>query len=237
MDLKKIVDGIVQRSKHAAINRLMESGISEEEATLYFQDILSKLPNLNGELRKFYQGIARWVIEEQVKLGSNISVAKLNKLLYNLKGTPFVDLYDKDFNGQSIDDIAMTLELNLDAEDYVYSGNHTYEVWDITDFDELSQYQGKAGWCILDEEVFNSYTSSGITYKVIERDDFDKVPKQKGKDFPLDDYGLSLIMVGVEAGEIVSVTSRWNFDNRGDSFLSEKQLKDLLGDEFQFLKN
>lgn len=46
---------------------------------------------------------------------------------------------------------------------------------------------------------------------------------------------MSLIVIGIENNEIVSVTSRWNFDDTGDSYLKPQQLKKLLGNEYNFL--
>lgn len=47
---------------------------------------------------------------------------------------------------------------------------------------------------------------------------------------PYDDYGYSIIGIGVNNGSIVSVTSRWNSQSEADNFLSLAELKNLLGD-------
>lgn len=58
-----------------------------------------------------------------------------------------------------------------------------------------------------------------------------------GENFPFDDYGFSLIAVEVlPDNKIISVTSRWNTcsDDKGE-FISESQLKEILGDKLKEL--
>ena len=145
------------------------------------------------------------------------------------------DFYDKDFNGLSIKDVQDISRIDLEAEPYQAPPDTSYEVFELTDFDKISQYENYADWCILDETVFKAYTANGLKYFIAERSDFKEVPKLRGDDYPYDDYGMSLIIIGVEDNEIVSVTSRWNFDDTGDSYLKPQQLKKLLGRKYNFL--
>jgi hypothetical protein len=53
-----------------------------------------------------------------------------------------------------------------------------------------------------------------------------------GNNYPYDNYGYSIIAVSVDAdGNITSVTSRWNFDDGRDNFLTVAQLREVLGDK------
>lgn len=231
---KQISDGIEQRSRRTARNLLMRNEFSREEADLFIQSLLDKLPNLKGELRKFYYGLSRWFLTD-LDIQNPQDVHKVNKLLYNLRNTPEADFYDKDFNGQSLEQIQDIMGIDLEAGPYQAPANTSYEVFELTDFDEVSQYENYANWCILDETVFYAYTSNGLKYFIAERSDFKEIPKSRGDNYPYDDYGMSLIVIGVEDNEIVSVTSRWIFDDTGDSYLKPAQLRKLLGNEFKFL--
>ena len=238
MDLKllarQISDGIEQRSRRTAQNLLMRNEFSREEADLFIQLLLDKLPNLKGELRKFYYGLTRWFLTD-LDIQNPQDVYKVNKLLYNLRNTPEADFYDKDFNGLSIKDVQDISRIDLEAEPYQTPPDTSYEVFELTDFGKVSKYENYANWCILDETVFKAYTANGLKYFIAERSDFKEVPKLRGDDYPYDDYGMSLIIIGVEDNEIVSVTSRWNFDDTGDSYLKPQQLKKLLGRKYNFL--
>ena len=238
MDLKllakQISDGIEQRSRRTARNLLMRNEFSREEADSFIQLLLDKLPNLKGELRKFYYGLTRWFLTD-LDIQNPQDVYKVNKLLYNLRNTPEADFYDKDFNGLSIKDVQDISRIDLEAEPYQTPPDTSYEVFELTDFDKVCQYENYANWCILDETVFKAYTANGLKYFIAERSDFKEVPKLRGDDYPYDDYGMSLIIIGVEDNEIVSVTSRWNFDDTGDSYLKPQQLKKLLGRKYNFL--
>lgn len=235
MNLKRIADGIEQRSKHAAIKVSTNAGLSREDAELTFAYIQTKAYNLKGGLRKFYEGVTRWVAEDQIDITDPTQTAKLNKLLFNLKDTPQEDFYDKNFNGNSFADVVEALSLNLDAEEYKTPDDTYYEVFELTE-EDLSMYEGLADWCILDPQVFAEHTKDGRKFYVAERSNYQDVPKSKGERYPYDDYGLSLIAISTQDGEITSTTSRWNFDDTGDSFLKEDELKSLLGDEFHELK-
>ena len=145
------------------------------------------------------------------------------------------DFYDKDFNGLSIKDVQDISRIDLEAEPYQAPPDTSYEVFELTDFDKVSQYENYADWCILDETVFKAYTANGLKYFIAERSDFKEVPKSRSDNYPYDDYGMSLIIIGVDDNEIVSVTSRWNFDDTGDFYLKPLQLKKLLCNEYNFL--
>ena len=56
------------------------------------------------------------------------------------------------------------------------------------------------------------------------------VPRLPGKTFPKDEYGLSLTAVCVTLkGGISSITSRWNYGDDQDCFLTLSDLELLVG--------
>ena len=52
----------------------------------------------------------------------------------------------------------------LEAEPYQAPPDTSYEIFELTDFDKISQYENYADWCILDETVFKAYTANGLKY-------------------------------------------------------------------------
>ena len=74
------------------------------------------------------------------------------------------DFYDKDFNGLSIKDVQDISRIDLEAEPYQAPPDTSYEVFELTDFDKVSQYENYADWCILDKTVFKAYTANGLKY-------------------------------------------------------------------------
>lgn len=117
--------------------------------------------------------------------------------------------------------------------------SQTYEVIKIKDYTDLLRYQQLAeDWCITyGEDIFNLYAKDGQnSLYILKRNDAETTPKQYGKGFPKDSYGLSFIAVYVDAeGEIINVTSRWNTIQEDDHFLTIEELKKLLGNDFKKL--
>ncbi len=167
MDLKNltklIAENSEQRSRRTARNLLMRNEFSREEADLFIQSLLDKLPNMKGELRKFYYGLTRWFLTD-LDIQNQQDVHKVNRLLYNLRNTPEADFYDKDFNGLSIKDVQDISRIDIEAEPYQAPPDTSYEVFELTDFDKVSQYENYADWCILDKTVFKAYTANGLKY-------------------------------------------------------------------------
>lgn len=225
-----------QKLKTEALNYLIENGKDRKIAREIVEELPTIITNLRGDLKKFYPGIMRWIIEGQINWNSEESKRKLNKLFQNLEGTPVVDFYDEDFNGNSIDQVVEILGFDLSAKDYNTPEDVTYDVFELTNHNEIKQYEYYGNWCILDEIIWNSYTQDGRRYFMAERSDYKQVPKSKGNNYPHDDYGMSLIIIGYLNGKVCSVTSRWNIDDTGDHFLTVEELKDLLGEEFEWIK-
>ena len=124
---------------------------------------------------------------------------------------------------------------------FAYSPVHSdYHVIRINNYKEFEPYRrlGKE-WCISDgEDIFNVYAENGKnTLYLLKRKDAHKVKREKGEDFPKDDFGMSFIAVFVsDGGKILSTTSRWNALEEADQLLGIEELKQLLGPDFAKLK-
>ena len=93
-------------------------------------------------------------------------------------------------------------------------------------------------WCVAQiygKDAYNSYTNNGAyKFYVCLRDDYKTVEKKVGQNAPLDDYGLSMIAINVDAlGELNTCTVRWNHSYGGnDNAMTVEQISDLLGVNF-----
>lgn len=173
--------------------------------------------NLSYPYNTFYPGILRWSRDGEIDLDTEEGVARVEALLKVICNSPAFDFYDGDFNGQSFESVKSSVNIDLNAEEYHSDGPHRYRIERIASFVQARKYRKYAPeWCILESEVaydgYSDYGKNRIDFYV--RDDMEKIPAFPGKDFPHDDYGLSLIAVitGPDS-EIVSVTPRWNCED------------------------
>jgi len=243
----RIIDGVEQRSRNAAISLLEGQGLSEEEATSFLTNVVERIPYLKGSLQKFIQGIVRWHIQGNIDLTSSSDCSKVNTLLRVIRNSPAMDMYDKNFvselSGQedSFKGVQSVLRVDLDDTDTQdVCQEHDYIVIPVESYEQALNYKDLApDWCILEsEEAYNSHTFGGQSkFYFCLRDDYKSVKPIPGPDFPYDGYGYSVIAVCKDAdGKVSSVTSRWNFDDAHENFLTESQLRKVLGDAWDKLK-
>ena len=187
--------------------------------------------NLNYPYNTFYPGLLRWSRDGEIDLDTEKGVARAIALLKVICNSPAFDFYDGDFNGLSFESVKSSVNIDLDADEYHSDGPHRYRIERIASFVQARKYRKYAPeWCILESEVaydgHSDYGKNRIDFYI--RDDMEKIPAFPGKDFPHDDYGLSLIAVITEPdSEIVSVTPRWNCeDEKLLDFL--KNIKDTI---------
>lgn len=239
MDLKeyakKITEGVTQRVKTAAVNLLMGAGLAENDAKFFVDNIESRIPSMKDGMRKYLQGIIRWIVEGQIDSNEPSDLLKVNKLLRVMKNSPAYEFYDENFNGDSFKQVQQTLNIELDEpEEDLRQGS--YSIIPIGSFEEALEYKKYApDWCILNsEKAYDEHTfnGSGKFYFCLREGWKDEKPIP-GNNYPYDNYGYSIIAVSVDAdGNITSVTSRWNFDDGRDNFLTVAQLREVLGDKY-----
>ena len=109
-----------------------------------------------------------------------------------------------------------------------------YWVHEIKKYSDAREYFESVGWCIVvSEKLFNDYTSNGSRFFFCENEGCWDVPCQPGENYPIDNYGLSLLAVEIGAdNRIRSITTRWNDTV---DYVSETRLRKFLGDEFEKL--
>lgn len=240
----KIVDGIVQRSIHAAIAMIESTGISHDKAASFVSDVINRIPSLKDSMKMYIRGIIRWYVEGSVDLSSDEELSRINTLLRGLAVSPARDALNANFYSDisesllSLEEVKDLVGVDIDSRLESFDSNHTYEVKKISEFKDLEDYLKYVNnWCISVPEVFEKYTMNGKnTMYLCLRDDYASVKPIPGDETPYDDYGLSIISVIVDMNsEIASVTSRWNVSLEADNFLSKEDLKELLGSSYSKL--
>lgn len=236
---RQITDGVTQRARNAAIKLLVNAGLSEEDARNFTLNLEKRLPSMKDGMRKYLQGVVRWALEGQFDPSEAPELVKINKLLFVMKNSPAYDFYDKDFNGESLESVKRSLNIELDEyEENLVQGSYSIEP--IDSYEEALRYKKYAkDWCILEsEEAYDEHTFNGICkFYFCLREGWKEERPIPGDNYPYDNYGYSMIAVAVDPeGDVFSITSRWNFDDAHDNFLTVPQLKALLGDKFNELK-
>lgn len=178
---------------------------------------------------RFAEGIGRWC-----NSGWNVPDA----LFHALAISPAVDLYDGNFRNEltgnldNPDEVAAVLGIEIDAANVPSAGAYTYQLKELKTFTNAAAFRDYCPtWCIVNsEDAFNEHTSNGQRFFVAIRNDYASVASIPGINTPYDNYGYSIIGIGISGGNLTSVTSRWNSQSEADDFLSLADLKELLGD-------
>lgn len=157
----------------------------------------------------------------------------MNIFLHILEDHPAFYFFDEDFNGQSREFLESSLNLELGDNAYHRPDNVFYEAVRMNSYEDVLEYADYApDWCIIiSEEAYKEHTDNGenVFYFLV-RSDMQNVPRLPGKEFPKDEYGLSLMAVCVTPkGGISSITSRWNYGDDQDCFLTLSELELLVG--------
>ena len=142
------------------------------------------------------------------------------------------DCHAKDFENMSEEELLFLVDGTVDTKPV--TGEHSYEIILISSFNDIKQYEHYAPmWCIFQsEEVFFEESHRGECHFVLcKRDDADNYDRIAfGENYPYDNYGLSFIaLLLTKENRLVSVTSRRNWDEDYDHYLSFEQLKNVLG--------
>lgn len=235
--ISKILDGTETDARHKAIKLLVSEGLSVDQSRKFIDYLNRTFPNLKGSIRKFYPGIVRFILNDEIDIENKSSISRFNSLLRVFQKHPAFDYYDKDFNGDSLESVKKAL--NLQDEIYHVPDNVSYEIVKIPTFKDAVKWRKYASnWCILQsEDSFNEHTIDGTNQFVfLVRSDFREVPATPGEEYPYDDYGYSLIAVSIDPdGNLASCTSRWNFDDYHDDFLNQREVENLINEQLKDL--
>lgn len=159
----------------------------------------------------------------------------INEYDNNLNGLTLDKLQEK--FGQKVKDLSAKEKEEINSKEY--TRNKRYTITPCNTWEDITKF-GKplTTWCVAQkngEYAYDSYTNNGICkFYVCTRDGYENLKPIPGDNPPLDEYGLSMIAICVNAdGSLKTCTCRWNHDNGGDdNIMSTKQISDLLGVNF-----
>lgn len=196
--------------------------------------LMGLFQEFNTPMAKFAIGVYRWHMIGEINLENPDDVGCVHRILQVLDATPAYDFFDNVFNEASPDMvcgiIGMSPKVLVDESPFIAD----YSVFEVNGYDDVEQFKEFVNWCIvLSEHIYNEYASNGSRFYICENEGWWDLPCQTGTNFPLDNYGMSLIAIEVGPdSHFRSITTRWN-DNGAE--LSEPRLKRLLGDKFDML--
>lgn len=235
-------------SQKLSIRYIMQNyGWDKEKADFFVRKTLRDkiTPLRNKRIAKFTLGVTRmWFNGE---FDDEHVISPFNATLPLLSA--HLDEYDKDLNGLSaadiIDKFAQTrqemsdsMRQEIDAMDF--SAGSNYDIVKIESFEQAKEYytytNPNSRWCLTHmRDMYDNYTNNGMSqiYFCL-RHGFENVGKKYGENFPLDDYGLSMISVIVdENGDLSYCTTRWNHErNAGDDSMDARQISQVVGVNF-----
>ena len=220
-------------------------GWNNEQIMDFFGKMQHDIPNVRMNNCKYFLGVTRMIMEEQLTNGENIT--KLNAILKYINNDESLNSsFDRNLNGLTFEKLSEQMSEGMEQ---AYKSererlgsmdfgerNISYSIVKINNFEEASEYGKYTSWCIThSKEAFDNYTSNGIClFYFCLKDGFESITEKIGEGCPLDEYGLSMISVCVdENGECKTITCRWNHNNGGnDNIMSTEELSRLLGVNF-----
>lgn len=200
---------------------------------------------------KFEPGIAR-IAYGELGLQANEDRKSLNKLKNILKviSQSYDTEFDATLNGMSfseLDDMfgeeasAMQRGEHSRISNAEYNNSATYNIVKINSFKEAKSYlkytNPNSPWCVSNAKgMFDSYTSKGKnTIYFAYKDGFENLKPVKGRNAPLDKYGLSMLCIIMapdygDGSSLAYCACRWNHDNGGtDNVMNAEELSRVLG--------
>lgn len=236
----------IKKAKELVVN--MRSCSPEKADNFVRITIRETFPPLRSKKGgKFILGVTRMFLNNDFIDGSIIS--KLNTTLGFVISDAHYNEYDRNLNGLSaselIDKFKSTVGNAVDADrenlgNTSFTKANKYRIVPINSFEEAEKYykytNPNSRWCLTYlKDMYDTYTSNGINqiYFCFKKG-FKLVRRVAKSEAPLDEYGLSMISVIVDAdGGLAYCTSRWNHDNGGnDSVMDTKQISEVIGQNF-----
>ena len=196
------------------------------------------------QIGKFTLGITRMYLNNEIKDANTIS--DINATLKLL--TAHLNEYDRNLNGLSADELISKFkqvrENNVKQEkqeiNRIKFGVSDYEIVRIDSFNDAKKYykytNPNSRWCLTHmDDMYSNYTCDGINqiYFCL-KNGFEDIKQIKGKNAPLDEYGLSMLSIIVnDEGELAYCTTRWNHDNGGnDSAMDAVEISKVVNVNF-----
>ena len=216
---------------------------SEDDANLLIETIRKEIPNVRKADCKFMLGVTRLCLDKEITTGNDIG--NMNEIIKFITSDAHVNEYDYNLNGEHLKDLfkrfmgSINEEIRSDFEKLSkmqFTKNDEYDIIEVPDYETASKYSKYTSWCITHySNMYDSYTTEGMgTFYFLLKKGFENVKAVHNSDNPLDEYGLSMIAVSVNAnGSLNTCTCRWNHDNGGgDGMMNTEEISRLIGMNF-----
>ena len=199
------------------------------------------IPNYRLAEWKFLPGLCRMVYCEELE---QEQMDIINEILYYLSENPnLIQNYNGDFNGLYFEELWSEFEekikLMYEKEKWEMSQiNFTptkhYSIIPIHSQSDAEKYYKDTEWCIAKSDFdFQTYTLRNESFYFCLVDNYKEYEKKKGKNHPLDEYGLSMLAISVKPdGRLASCTTRWNEASERNKIMNAMEISKTIGANF-----
>jgi hypothetical protein len=241
-----ITEGVLNKNVNAAKDYIMQKlGYNEEQAMNYIGFIKAKIDGARVNKCKFLLAVSRMMIDNEI---DSMNKGNLNQTLEIVGNSEYANNLNQDLNGLSCDDfinqfkefVSQEIQRQKDElSNQTFNRNNDYTIVKINSTEEASKYGEYVSWCITtSQEMYDEYTSDGLgVFYFCLKNGFENIKKEKTENYPLDEYGLSMIAVSVNFdGSWNTITCRWNkgIDGTRDTnhIMNPQELSNLIGANF-----
>lgn len=203
--------------------------------------LYSMVPAARDAEFKYGQGVARLLLTYS-EINSNYrNASDLNDII-KIITSAHVHEWDSNLRSLSIRELrdffhneTKTLD-NVSKESLsnrTFTPNLDYDIVEIHNFEEASQYKQYTTWCITTSSgMWDSYSANGINrvYFILKKD-YEKLTIPSKNNNKKDEYGLSMISIVVRPyGSLAFCTGRYNHQFGGnDALLNVTEISELVG--------
>ena len=195
---------------------------------------------------KFLSGLCRMVYNEDLE-GEQMEI--LNEILFYLsENEQYIQQYNNDLNGMYFEEFWRLFEDRVDEmykkerlmmSKMNFNTDKSYNIFKINNFQEARKYAKYCDWCMCKSQFdYDTYTMKGEVFYFCLLRGFENIDKKQGVDYPLDEYGISMIAISVTPkGRLATCTTRWNVDGVGNKSMDVLQISELIGHNFYEIFN
>lgn len=238
-----------------------------KQIMLHHLTVYGGLNNLSLDSNFYLVGAVRYYFNGDLTLGDKLAILnhsvkdkwnkdvcdKLNQIIL-IERNAYIDTVGtdmkmpEDFGTLPIDKLIRKYNRKLQGKEDVSkierprTKNYTYDI--CYTYSDCTKYEGLTNpgqWCITYSKTnYDNYTyGNNAFFVILLRNDYEKTPREMGKNYPLDNYGLSMIAIQVskDSDRVVKGTTRWNhggYDGcptipRADDAVTQKMLEKIAG--------
>ena len=238
-----------------------------KQLMLHHLTVYGGLNNLSLDSNFYLVGAVRYYFNGDLTLGNKLAILnhsvkdrwnedvcnKLNQIIL-IERNAYIDTVGtdmkmpEDFGTLPIDKLIRKYSRKLQGKEDVSkierprTKNYTYDI--CYTYADCTKYEGLTNpgqWCITYSKTnYDNYTyGNNAFFVILLRNDYEKTPREMGKNYPLDNYGLSMIAIQVSknSDRVVKGTTRWNhggYDGcptipRADDAVSQEMLEKIAG--------